>query len=477
VQTLNAALPLIPPLETDWPILWRLADRLRELGYTEEGVSRSMGLTDHSVRDWTLWPNHLRRCREQAGQSPCAVLSAFFFLEESLPQDKLKELLTEEAVDCLDRLFLVDQNDDGSMFFRFYLYPLLGSLILTDGHISNRNHLDQVYALGSDSHSLARLAPRPKVASSLDLCTGSGVHAILSAAHAERAIGVDINPRALEFARFNATWNRREVEFLQSDCYQDVPIQGFDLITANPPFVPTPEVISLCRGGGATGEEVTERIIRGLPGMLGAGGIFSMITNVPHFRDESFFQRCQRWLGNGGLGWSMVILSNHYSSPAAYIKGHLAGSPNLQSDFQRWLQSYESVGVVSISNSQVYLFRSPFPWRIDRFFGYPNTGVAPFIESWLQALRGFRSGDQDALYQLHPGLEKVWWMEGRSRIFLEWAPEYRWWQPEGLWLEQPQAGTIERLQANPDGVPGSHLDPAALVALLSQHLVTRKPEV
>ena len=478
METLQAALSLIPPLDDDWPILWKFADRLRELGYTEEGVSQAMGLVDHSTRDVSLWPVHLRRCREQAKTNPCGLLAAFFFFEEAVPRPQLEELLGEDVVDVLDRLFLVDQYDDGSMFFRFYLFPLLGRLILTDGHISNRNHLDQVYPLGSDSHSLARLAPRPKVGSSLDLCTGSGVHAILASSHSQRPFGLDINPRALDFARFNATWNKLEnVEFLQSDCYQGVnsetlrgPCQ-FELITANPPFVPTPETISLCRGGGLSGEEVTERIIRGLPAMLSPDGTFSMITNVPHFRDHTFFQRCEDWLGSEHT-WGMVMLSNHYWSLGAYIASHLRpGHPHdFLKDFHRWLESYESVGLQTITNSQVYLFRSARPWRIDRYYGYPNVSVSSFIERWLASLRAVGSASK-ATYRLHPGIEKVCWMEGREKAYLEWNPEHQWWQPKSLWLEGPIARALERFQSHP-GLSGDNFEPEVLARLLSDHLVT-----
>lgn len=479
METLSAALPLIPPLETDWSLLRKMALRLRGLGYTEKGVSRAMGLVDHSVRDWSLWPAHLRNCRELARTEPLGRLVAFFFIEESIPKEELENLLGADVVDMLDRLFLIDVNDDGSYYFRFYLYPLLDQLILTDGHISNRNHLDQVYPLGSDSHSLARLAPRPKVGRSLDLCTGSGVHAVLAGAHVERAFGLDINPRALEFSRFNARWNGRDnVEFLESDCYQNVTAENlgiaecrFDLITANPPFVPTPEVIALCRGGGLSGEDVTERIIRGLPSMLAQNGIFSMITNVPHFRDQTFFQRCEQWLQ--GSGWGMVMLSTHRSSVSNYITGHLdPGRTGIDgANFQRWLESYESAGIVSMSNSQVYLFRHDYAWRIDRDIEYPNVSVTPFIEAWLATLRAAGPG-KTASFRVHPGLAKVWWVEGRAQVFCEWDKDHHWWQPQGFWLEGSAARALETIQNSPAGVPGALVPWEGLSQLVTSHVVT-----
>lgn len=477
-----AALPLIMPAQQDWPILWKFADRLRELGFSEDAVSRSMGQRDYTVRDVSLWPAQLRNCRLRAAVDPCGLLSAFFFLEESVPRQQLIELLGDDVVDCLDRLYLIDSNDDGgTVFFRFQLHPLMDRFILTDGHISNRNFPDQVYPLGSDSHTLARMAPRLKAQRSLDLCTGSGIHAVLSGVHCEQAFGLDINPRALDFSCFNAIWNRLpHVAFLESDCYQNVDSETlgfddacqFDLITANPPFVPTPEVIALCRGGGQTGEEVTEKIVAGLPRMLKADGIFSMVTNVPHFRDHTFFERCETWLGKGET-WGMVMLNSHYWGLASYIASHIVPAPpkTFADDLRRWLDSYAAVGMETITNSQVYLFRSSYPWRIDRLFCYPNRVVSPFVESWLASLRAFQSGSP-ARYRLHPGLEKVWWLEGRSKVFLEWDQEHRWWQPNNGWLEGSLARAVERFQSHPEGLDSDEFETEVLAELLSEHLIT-----
>lgn len=476
MQTATPALPLILPVADDWPVLWKLADRLRELGYTEKNVSRSMGLRDHSVREQSLWPAHLRRCRQDP--EACGRLAAFFLIEEAIARGELEAMLGADVVDLLDRLFFIDQRDDGRWFFRFYLFPLLDRLFLTDGHISNRNYLDQVYPLGSDSHSLARMAPRPRKARSLDLCTGSGVHAILAGQHVQQAFGLDISPRALDFSRFNATWNRLEnVEFLESDCYENVtserlglqPPLAFDLITANPPFVPTPETISLCRGGGVSGEDVTERIIRGLPEMLAAGGTFSMITNIPHFHDHTFFARCENWLEDAA--WGMVTLHTYTWSLAAYIASHIKPGQDHWRDFQRWLESYESVGMVSITNSQVYLFRSRYPWRIERHCAYPNTSVSHFVEPWLEMIREFDPAGSRR-YRLHPGLEKVWWMEGCSRVYLEWNEEHCWWLPQGRWLDGSAALALRRFRDHPGGLAGNEIEPEVLAGLLSEHLLT-----
>jgi carbamoyltransferase len=471
---------LAVPDESQWTVLRKFAERLHELGYTEEAVTRAMGVSDHSVRHMAAWPAHVRNCRRQKTGNPCALLAAFFLAEESVERQELEAVLGVDVVKVLEQLDFIGQLD-GKHYFRYFLYPLLGTVLLTDGCVSNPNHLDQVYPLGGDSHALARYAPRPRVGLALDHCTGSGVHAVLAGGHCERAFGVDINPRALAFSRFNARLNGRDnVSFVESDCYQNVdgqnmaldgPLQ-FDLITANPPFVPTPETLSLCRGGGLSGEEVTAKIIAGLPPRLKADGTFSMITQIPNLKRETFFSRCQRWLG-GGETWAMAVLTNHAWAPEVYVLGHQTpvAFEDYGANFQRWLDAYEEMQLESITASQVYLFRSWHPFRIERRCAYPHDAKSGFVEGWLASMRAY-SPQSSAGYRLHPGLDRVWWREDRAAVYLDWKPELQWWSGQGLWLEGPAAQAVARLQSRPQGCAASELEGEGMVRLLEESLAT-----
>ena len=80
----------------------------------------------------------------------------------------------------------------------------------------------------------------------LDLCTGSGCVVISVVKLAENteieAIGADISQDALNVAIRNAQLNDVRIDFRQSDMFSDIPETGFDMITANPPYIET-EVI------------------------------------------------------------------------------------------------------------------------------------------------------------------------------------------------------------------------------------------
>lgn len=452
--------PLLQPTRSQWPVLWGLVERILDQGYNEQSVSQAMGLKDHSERNFFAWPAHIRHCRRHP--TPCAQLAAFFLAEETLQANLLSDLLGHEGFELLLDLQWIVPNAEG-LVFRYYLYPLMGKVFLTDGHISNPNHLDQVYQLGGDSHLLARLAVRPQAGLTLDHCTGSGVHAILASVHANRSFGLDINPRALDFSRLNARMNRRDnLSFLLSNCYDNVTTAGlgldsepiFDLITANPPFVPTPDAIALCRGGGVSGEEVTEKIVRGLPQKLSANGIFSMITNIPVLSGSTFFQRCDEWLDDRHA-WSIVVFHTNHTPTPVYIQAHLG--PRSPVDygpvFEQWLQSYQAAGVIEMTTSQVYIFRSSYPWRIEHDGAYVHEVQTSFIENWIKALRAYGSNAQ---YQIHPGLKTIQSLDNATRYFLEWPQEHRWWQPQNLWLEGLAAQAFHRVRAAPQTSATDH---------------------
>jgi release factor glutamine methyltransferase len=126
----------------------------------------------------------------------------------------------------------------------------------------------------------------------LDLCTGSGVVAI--ALKHERPFlevyAADISPGALAVARKNAARLLRgggmppggPIHFLEGDLFEPVPPLRFDLITANPPYVPSAEIPHLSRevrfeprlalDGGEDGLNLARRIAAAAPAFLNGGG-------------------------------------------------------------------------------------------------------------------------------------------------------------------------------------------------------------
>jgi ribosomal protein L11 methyltransferase len=119
--------------------------------------------------------------------------------------------------------------------------------------------LDPGAAFGTGSHPTTRLCLQwieqhvsPSTTSFLDYGTGSGVLAIAAMKlGAQKAVGTDIDPQAVEAARFNAAQNDVSIEFFASDVgldfVADITVAN---ILANPLKVLAPLLASHTRSGG-----------------------------------------------------------------------------------------------------------------------------------------------------------------------------------------------------------------------------------
>src|SRR5262249_48084807 len=180
---------------------------------------------------------------------------------------------------------------------------------------------NQVMFVGTDSRWLARATVRGRVEAALDLCTGSGGHSPLAATHAERVFAVDVSERAARCTAFNAQASGlANVQVAVGDLFEPVRGQRFGLITANPPFVPSPLDSLGYRDGGATGEDVQKRIVAGIPQHLAPGGVAQMVTELGVRDGEPVSDRVRGWLE--GAPMDIPILCLREFSAASYAIGH-----------------------------------------------------------------------------------------------------------------------------------------------------------
>jgi release factor glutamine methyltransferase len=138
----------------------------------------------------------------------------------------------------------------------------------------------------SDSRMLAdavaseRLAPGSRT---LDLCTGSGLIALTAARAGAEATAIDVSRRAVVAVRLNALVNGVRVRALRGDLFAPVADERFDVISANPPYVPA-ETDALPRRGaaraldaGSDGRAFIERICKEAPAHLRPGGSLLLV--------------------------------------------------------------------------------------------------------------------------------------------------------------------------------------------------------
>lgn len=323
--------------DADVPALRNAVSHMGHIGYCEKLVCERLGLSDLTDLLWRALPIY----HEEQLKVRDVLASAIdlFLLQGIIPMTELNRLFDKADRDVLIRAGLLVIDENGFVCARASLFPVGGRLVFSDHAWPTLPHpgcinvpYDQVMSVGTDSRWLARATTRRSIGVALDLCTGSGVHALLAAAHSQRVLAVDINPRATRCTRFNIqAAGATNVEVLLGDLYEPVGEDRFDLITANPPFVPSPVDSLQFRDGGRSGEDVQRRIIAGLPYHLAPRGIAQIVTEFGERGDEPLSERLREWLGNAPM--DILILRMRVHSATSYAIGHANGDDTYETFF------------------------------------------------------------------------------------------------------------------------------------------------
>ena len=367
-----------------------LAAILRRHDYTESGVRGLLQNFDNGEMIGDRLPYYKWQCDQNP--SPLATLTKFFLLGEGATREELLELLGMDlcvALQDCDALI----GYDGVFTSKVVLYPCQGYYLFTDyWYVIGHQTKGKIYEIGTDSYVLARTTPRVGVKNALDLCTGSGIHAIMSAAAAPSK-AVDINPRALEYTKANAALNSVEVETFLGDLFTALESEEtFDLITMNPPFVPSPDpdVVLIHRSPGETGEEVSHRVVSSLNDRLDENGLFSMILEYPVMEGELYVDRLEKWLGGDGTGWGIAVLWYVHRELSEYVVSHIGPVESYLETFNNYLDSYKKHGITAIRFASVFIKKLPpgHPnWKVmERVAPWPREDVKDDIHVWLDCL-------------------------------------------------------------------------------------------
>lgn len=315
-----------PPQPLGAPARDALRDALAAHEYDQDACARQLGLATperivQRVQAWRVVgarAQHQPRAGENA--APLDLLIALLLFGAPVDRDALARVLGGAACDALVEGGLAGV-EDGRVVSRVLLFPCHGLLLATDRLDADRAR-NPVMPLFPESYDLGRIAVRAPVERAVDVCTGSGIHALLAARHAREAFGVDVSERALAFSRFNAWLNAIDnVTWLKGDVYAPVPEGRAGLITANPPY--NPEIESAAgddyHSGGESGEEILERIVAGVPARLERRGYAQIITLLIHREGEDLEERIWRWLGSREL--DVLLLAKAVDYRPLVLKG------------------------------------------------------------------------------------------------------------------------------------------------------------
>lgn len=176
-----------------------------------------------------------------------------------------------------------------------------------------------VYGPGSDSRLLAaaipgQVRPTDRV---LDVFTGSGVQAVTAArAGAAEVLAVDVSRRAMLSVALNSRLNGVRIEARRGCMFEPVVGMRFDLILANPPFVPGEEGDAGPRGdsraweAGPDGRKFLDPFLLEVSGYLTPGGRVLLVQSSISDTDRTI-----EALSEAGMTASVVSRQEHPLGP------------------------------------------------------------------------------------------------------------------------------------------------------------------
>ena len=328
-----------------------VVDRLRGIldahGYAGPEATSALGAPigpEHRPADLPLYRSRL------AEPTPLHALIKLFALHQSVPEAEARRAFDPVPIEDLAALGLVER-EEGLVRPLVALAVEEGLILALDrpDPVTFAVQPDHVLGVSPPARLLARLTVREAAGRVLDLGCGGGVQALLAARHAESVVGVDLNPRALAFARFNARLNRvRNVEWREGDLFAPVAGERFDLVVSNPPYVVSPESWLLFRDGGGAGDGICARIVGGLGSHLAEGGFATVLANWGLREGEPWSDRPRRWVeGTGCDAWILRWeTQDALTYAAAWTRGPEADG--YVDALERWTAHYEALGIRSL---------------------------------------------------------------------------------------------------------------------------------
>lgn len=347
------------PLALDQPALvTRFRDALVAAGFEAERIGEALGAESEVLSRSVDIPVQLRRLEGRGG---LAALVRLFVLNVEVPTDAIAAAVAPLEPADLARLGLVDLRANAVRPL-VRIVPHAEVLITSDVRLYPGEGAppDHVPGVHRPSVTLAYLTVRSSVRKFLDLATGCGVEAILASAQAERVVATDVNPRALNYAAFNAQLNGvRNIEFRLGSWFEPVGQERFDVIACNPPYVISPSTEFLFRDSGLPGDSVSELVVRGIPERLEEGGFATVAISWVVDPDMDHSAPVRRWVADSGCdAWLLHYRTDEPLSTAAGWHQTEAGDPVRHAALiDSWMAYYRQQGIRAIAYGSLVLRR------------------------------------------------------------------------------------------------------------------------
>ena len=382
-----------------------LREAFARAGYDEEHVAAAL-----HVDPPASGADALAGARRLAEDDPLRTLVQLFLGGEHVGRKNAEKALDLESA-CTAGLLAVEGDRVAAPFA---VAEWQGLLVAHDHETGSSLAVDHVTGINNATRTLAALTVRRPVARALDVGTGSGAQALLTAAHAESVVATDINERSLQVARLNLELNGVDnVELRLGSFFEPVESELFDLIVSNPPFVISPDSELVFRDSGLGRDRVSQLVVTELARRLEPGGFASALVCWAHDKRGDWSRPLREWLA--GSGCDTFVVRYAAEDPLEYALKWAAPDA-----VERWLAYYGEERLGAFSTGGVVLRRRTDD--AEGWFAPVEAETGPTGAGSAQLLRIFAAHDfagdlLDERLALVPHVlnERLAWQEGSYR--------------------------------------------------------------
>jgi hypothetical protein len=207
------------PFRLDGTVIARMREVFAAADFTEAGVIGHLHARDSVKVEAREIPRLLRMTRALL---PLDVFIRLFIMGVAVPLEAVRAAVSPMDLDAWADVGLLSAPDP-MVSAPLRLVPTSRLLVAFDPSTRGTGAAprpDHVHGLGLSSLNLLNATIRKPVESTLDLGTGCGIQGMTCAGHSRRVVSTDINPRALNIARFNAMLSGLEnIEIRDGSCF------------------------------------------------------------------------------------------------------------------------------------------------------------------------------------------------------------------------------------------------------------------
>lgn len=327
-----------------------------------------------------------------------AVLTAVFAYGGAVASDRLLAVLGDAAFGALERTGVLVHDDDRVRSL-VRILPYRGVWIASDDFHDE----DPVMGPGLTTDELAQCISFAATMTLLDIGCGAGSLALVArASGVSDVVGTDIDPRAIDYARFNGRLNRLHCEWLVGDLGEPVTGRRFDVVVSQPAYVAQPEAIAgvTFLHGGARGDELALRLLGELPALLGSRGRAWVLFDTPEPGLREVTANVKQALGAASLDVALLVTPGHAAADQAIGYASLQDrslGDTYATSYRAYRDHLATLGVDRVRHVLAHVRASSSPVGFvaepSALFGY----TAKAIDRLLDAVRWSSASGSDLL--------------------------------------------------------------------------------